>query len=267
MPKLRLTNANYDLDLNGVAATGRGYQATVGANGFGFPTVSTQWIEGAGDGAAYRGQRVLPRDLDIPLWIEGVDAYDLQKLVSELGVVTAAPCTLWVEQDDLTAWSADVVRMGGGGYVMGQDNTETTMSMVLTFRAGEPYFKAKAESEAFTPLGSAGGSIRMNNYAADVDTPVKWVIDGPCTAVTLTSPSGETLTWTGTLIAGDALTIDGNTSRVTDSYGESRYDGLNTAPRLWKLPPGVWDANVAISGATASTQARAYWRPRRRFLI
>ena len=72
MPSLALENDTDALDLDYVFKYGRGIQALSGATGFGLPPVSIRWLEGAGDGALYRGRRVLPRDIDLPLLVVGL---------------------------------------------------------------------------------------------------------------------------------------------------------------------------------------------------
>src|SRR4051794_10974121 len=90
-----------------------GIQFLSGALGLGLPPVSTQWIEGAGDGAIYRGRRVLPRDIDLPIYLAGKNREDLKAQVIRLSMMLSDVCTLRLVEDGGLSWSTKVVRVGG----------------------------------------------------------------------------------------------------------------------------------------------------------
>jgi hypothetical protein len=71
VPSLQLSNESDTLDLDYVLKQGRGIQVLTGVTGLGLAAKQVQWLEGAGDGATYRGRRVLARDIDLPLLISG----------------------------------------------------------------------------------------------------------------------------------------------------------------------------------------------------
>ncbi|MFF3017119.1 phage distal tail protein [Streptomyces sp. NPDC057939] len=281
MTALLLEGERDVLDLNGVADEGVGFQATYGATGFGLPSTAAQWLEGAGDGARYRGRRVLPRDLDIPLDIVGETRSHLGSLVSRLARVVSEDCNLVLVDEQGVRWSTPVVWTGGGEIDL---DGATDVQTVISFRAPDPYFTASTVSTqrvtgdpgtaAFLssissmPLAAsqAIGSIQFDNLG-DVPAYPVWEIYGPGRDLTVTSPTGETLRWTGTLTAGEKLVIDTRAATVKDGKGANRYTFVDTAPRFWSIPPGVSTATVRFLDTTAASRIVCSWRPRRWMVI
>lgn len=148
MPSLQLETATDTLDLDYVLKTGRGIQVTTGVTGMGLPPVQTRWIEGAGDGATFRGRRALPRDVDLPLTIVGRDRADLQSLFARLSAVLAEPMRLRMVEDDGSSWWAEVHWVGGGQYTYGVDTFgDNEVDVVVTVRAGDPYWTSETASQ------------------------------------------------------------------------------------------------------------------------
>lgn len=144
MVYLQLEGALDVLNLDEVQRSGRGVQVTAGATGFGLPPVQTRWIEGAGDGAVYRGRRALPRDIDLPLMVVGRDRRDLTSWWSRLAALLADKMRLRMVEDDGTSWWTDVYHVGGGQYAYGVDTDgETELYTTITLRAGNPYWTAE----------------------------------------------------------------------------------------------------------------------------
>ncbi|MEV5136244.1 phage tail family protein [Streptomyces syringium] len=281
MTALLLETERDTLDLNGVAGTGFGYQATAGATGFGLPAVSAQWLEGAGDGSRFRGQRVLSRDLDMPLDIVGRDRAHLSALISRLARAVAQECSLVLVDDEGVRWSTPVYRTGGGEIeLVGTSDVQT----VLSFRAPDPYFTASAVSTqrvggdpGTTPFLSslvkmplaasqAIGEIQLDN-TGDVPAYPVWEIYGPGRDLTVISPTGETLRWTGSLSSTEKLTVDTRNGTVKDGKGANRYALLDAAPRFWTVPPGISTATVRLLDTTAASRILCSWRPRRWMVI
>ncbi|WP_405057045.1 phage tail family protein [Kribbella sp. NBC_01505] len=289
MPKLVLkstvTGQLFDLDsvlMQGddeyertVPAEARGVQALAGVTGLGLPDVATQWLEGAGDGAAYRGRRVLPRDIDLPIYVDGSDREGLKAILARLAAVLAGECEFRIVDDDGTYWYTKVHRVGGGRYVYGEDTTgERDLITVLTLRAGDPFWTSSRMSTAVIKASGAGRGLLNGSLTAlkfkssqafgDVifenrgDAPAYplWEITGPGANFKAVSPLGEILQWNGTLLAGQKLFIDTLTGRVWDSTGANRFTNLGTAPRMWTVPPGISTANVTITTAAAGTPTR-----------
>ncbi|MGI5530150.1 phage distal tail protein [Streptomyces syringium] len=283
MTTLLLETERDSLDLNGVQNYGAGFEATAGLTGLGLPAVNVQWLEGAGDGARHRGQRVLPRDIDMPLDIVGWDRQHLSELVSRLARALAGECTLVVIDADGVPWTTPVVRVGGGEVSLegGGNDVQT----VISFRAPDPYFTASDVStqtvggergaapllSSLTSLPLAAsqaiGDIQLDNVG-DVPAYPVWTVYGPGRDLSVTSPDGkETLRWQGTLGASETLIVDTRAGTVKDGKGTNRYADLAPAPRFWTVPPGVSTATVRLLDTTADSRVECSWRPRKWMVI
>jgi hypothetical protein len=259
-------------------------QVLSGVTGLGLPPVSTQWLEGAGDGAQFRGRRVLSRDIDLPLLVQGRDRAELKSLTSRLAMMLSGKCTLYFTDDRDEEWYADVYRVGGGSFTYGVDTRgNKDLLLVVTVRSGDPYFTSTALSAVSLQVGGAAsgllsgsslstmqlapadviGTVTLTN-AGDADAFPVWTITGPGNNFQAISPSGETLQWTGTLAAGQSLVIDTKAGTVIDQGGANRYDLLAAMPRFWKIPPGTITATAQLAGTTPGTSSiRCEWRPRK----
>ncbi|WP_329793887.1 hypothetical protein V1227_18950 [Lentzea sp. DG1S-22] len=286
MPRLQLESTVDVFDLDDALRKGRGVQALSGVTGLGLPPVSVQWLSGAGDGAIYRGRRVLPRDIDLPLLLEAPDRAELQRLVNRLAVMLAEPCTLrWVE-DDGTSWTTSVVRVGGGDYGFGVDTIgETDLLIVITLRAGNPFFTysvptRKMIGEQAVIRGLLAGSLATMNVASsqaigqiqlensgDASSFPVWEIVGPGRDFKATSPTGEVLHWRGVLGVGESLFLDASLGTVVDNLGRNRYGELAPAPRFWSIPPGTTTATVSLEDVIPESRILCTWRPRKWMVI
>ncbi|MFG1602843.1 phage tail family protein [Actinoplanes sp. NPDC049265] len=286
MPHLVLESATDSLNLDDVAQTGSGVQALTGATGLGFPDVAAQWIEGAGDGATYRGSRLRSRDIDLPLHLLADNRQGLRALVARLEVMLAEKCVLRFVEDDGTDWSTPVAWQGGGKWVYGTDTTGTReLSTVITLRAGSPYWTSStAISQRITNAGGgrgllngslanlrvapsqAIGTIVLENSGTAPAYPV-WAVTGPGKNFAAISPTGQVLRWTGTLSAGETLILDTQAGTVTDAAGANRYAGLAAAPRFWAVPPGTSTATASLDDASTASVIVCTWRPRKRVVI
>ncbi|MGZ2360725.1 phage tail family protein [Streptomyces sp. 372A] len=277
--KLELTSASDTLRLDGFETDGVGYQALAGATGLGLPTLSVQWLEGAGDGAAYRGRRVLPRDVDIPLDIVGRDRSHLSELVTRLARVLADETGLTLAAIDTQGdrWSTPAAWTGGGEMEPGASARD--VQTVITLRAASPYFLADspqtvtiggATAAAFLssmssmPLASsqAIGSVELSNEG-DVHAFPVWEVTGPGDNFKAISPTGKTLHWTGSLAAGEKLIVDMGTGTVRDGSGANRYSALAAAPQFWSVAPGVTTATASLLNTTSTSRIVCSWRPRK----
>ncbi|WP_432482598.1 phage tail family protein [Kineococcus esterisolvens] len=286
MPTLRLESELDTLDLDGIASTGQGVQALSGAGGFGLPQVSVQWLEGAGDGATYRGRRVLPRDIDLPLFFQAHDRAGLQDLLSRFARMMAGRCTLRLIEDDGSDWSTTVYRIGGGDYVYGADTIgETEFQTTVTLRAGDPYWtSSRAIRQEITNRGAgrgllggslmklaisssqAVGEVQMEN-PGDAEAYPVWTARGPGRDLKAISSTGQGFEWLGTLAAGETLTIDTKTGLVQDDKGQNRYEELAPSPRLWTVPPGISMATISMQDVDGSSLIVAQWRPRKWMVV
>lgn len=283
MVSLRLESDTDSLDLSGVELNGYGVQSLRGATGLGLPPVSVQWLEGAGDGASYRGTRVLPRDMDFPLLILGRSREELKSLLSRLAVMVSKPAKLVFVDERGDEWTTDVVRVGGGDYTYGTDTTgEDELMLVLTLRAGDPFFTStRVQSQRISNDSAIGlltghsltelrlssaqnmGTVTLVNNGDAKAYPV-WKLVGPGTNFSAVSSNGEILTWSGTLAQGETLTIDTKAGTVVDGKGANRYAGLARRPQMWAIPGGTTTADIVFNGTTpGASSVTVQWQARR----
>jgi len=292
MPRLTLeslTDGSLKVDLDSIVATGHGPQALAGATGFGLPGVNVQWSEGAGDGAVFRGKRVLPRDIDLPIHIFATDADDLDRELSRLAMLLATPMRLYFEDARGDRWYLDVHRAGGGTYSYGNDTDgERELTTVVTVRAGDPYWTSETYDQRVinravtgrglikdTTPGNTGadslvklrlsssqvlGSVLLENTGNVASYPT-WEIYGPGSNVVAIGPTGDRWEWNGSLASGEMLTIDSRQATAIDGTGTSRYASFAPAPRFWAVPPGISTANVTMvgTGRIVVTWKRRKW--------
>jgi hypothetical protein len=286
MPHLELVSGNDLIRLDEQEREGLGFQAHTGVTGLGLPNVSVQWLEGAGDGAVYRGSRTLPRDIDIPMSLLARDREHLKAMTSRLAVALSRECTLLMYEDDGTSWFSRVHRVGGGSYVYGADTKgERELATVVTLRAGDPYWTSSEPKQQTLGLGQTRGllapgslsmlqvrasqtigTVRLENPGDAPAYPV-WLLKGPGSNFKATSPTGEVLHWEGVLLAGETVRIDTKTGSVTDGTGANRYADLAPAPRMWRIPPGIADAEISFDGTSADSYIVCSWRPRKWLVI
>lgn len=261
----------------------RALAALMGVTGAGLPPVATQWFEGAGDGASYRGERVLARDIDLPISATTADRAEMRALTSRISKMLSGPMVLRFVEDDGSSWTLDVRRVGGGNLALGLDtDAETWLSTVVTLRAGDPFWTS-SETTRHETIASSGrgllfgatslsalrvspsqtlGEVVMENLGDAYAYPV-WTIHGPGQNFTATSATGESFQLWSILAAGDTITIDTRRATVTDQLGISRYFELAPAPQLWRIPPGITTADVSMTNTTSASRIVAEWRARR----
>lgn len=290
MTSLHLFNASDMLDLSSYTHEGSGVQVTSGLTGMGLPGVDVQWLEGAGDGATYRGRRVLPRDLDLPLFIEGRDRAHLKDLVRRLTLILADNPTLRFTDEEGDAWVLDVQRVGGGSYAYGKDTySDTDLFMTITLRAGNPFWTRERASSVFVSASATAtgfldklvsmelvgsvltGEVAIDNTGTAPAFPL-WTVEGPFTSFEARSPSGAGFRFKASLAPGESITIDVAKGTVVDNLGRNRYADLDKAPRLWQIPPGMTNITAKLDGASPGilrdgkwvgrSSIRVSWRPR-----
>ncbi|MEU4155692.1 phage tail family protein [Actinoplanes sp. NPDC026670] len=276
------------LNLDDVLNFGTGAQALAGATGLGLPEVSAQWIEGAGDGAVYRGSRLRSRDIDLPIYLAAKDRPRLQELLARLEKMLASGefAMRWYE-DDGTYWSTNVAWQAGGGWTYGLDTTgETDLATVVTLRAGSPYWTYSVSATEVVRNSGSGrgllngsltrmrlsasqaiGTMTLNNDRATAPSYPVWTVQGPGSNFIARSPSGQQLRWTGTLATGERLILDARKGTAVDGTGANRYSQLAPAPKFWPVLPGTTTATASLEGTTTASSISCTWQPRRRAVI
>jgi hypothetical protein len=277
----------------GTLALGSKVKLTSSLTGTGLPPVAVQWFEGAGDGANYRGARVLPRTLDLPLSFYGTDREDTWDLFSQLAVIFAPTNGNSVRMKmelDGDVWYSDIVRTGGGDFSWDKDtNGSTFLRTVITVQAGDPYWtRNDATSQVVSPGGLGRGLIKTpsprlsalkvsttNSLGSvtfqnpgDVAVYPVWTLSGPFTGFTLTSPSGDVLSWTGTVLVNESIKVDTEAGTVVNQLGVNKYAGLGAVPRFWSIPAGNSVGTVEmLNTSTSGSVATVLWRPKKWMLF
>lgn len=263
---MTLSGAGLEVDL--ISASGvRGQR---GLTGTGLPPVRVQWLDGAGDGSSYRGARILPRELLVPVTISAAGEDALLDVLSDLARILApdnAPARLTItrtvagDPDPVAeSWWVDVVRTDEVDWPWGE-YAAAKIRTRLRMTAPDPYF-TRDTAVTVDPI-SLGADVELTNPGDAPAWPV-WTIDGPCTGFTLISPTGRTIVWTGTLTTGQTITVDARAGTVVDHTGANRYAGLAAAPRFWAIPPGFTDdSTVTMAGTGAGSQVAVTFYPRR----
>lgn len=288
MASLFWTNGQDTLSLSSQEQFGFGLEAQPGATGFGLAPVSVQATEGAGDGSVYRSSRTLTRDFDIPFDIKGRTPAELDEYLSRMAKMFVGPFIMGLVDRLGRTWTIPVVRVGGAEHTLGaEESTQNALQTVVTLRAHDPYWTSDATvnmtigvttaaADVFVPnfmkmpmqSSQAIGTLQVNN-TGDAKAYPKWTAFGPGTGFTLTSPTGETTQWNGTLAAGQWVTIDMRAGTVIDHAGSNRYALLAPSPRFWALAPGLSTVTAELVGADpgAGSRVTLAFQPRRWMVI
>lgn len=182
----------------------------------------------------------------------------------------------------LVVYRAAGVRSIGCAYAGGLDSptrtSPTSYQATFGLHAFDPYFVgapavpltfAVASVGTFGPLLplKIASSVVQSQQSAlnvgDVAAYGVWTVTGPGGPLTLAA-GGSTLTWNGTLTAGQSLTIDTSPAAqsVTDSTGTDRYYQLDPTSRLWPLQPGNNNLTITLTGATTDSLVTLNYSPR-----
>lgn len=305
MPSLELKGENGDvLDLDYVAKHGFGIQVTAGVTGFGLPPIQTRWIEGAGNGATFRGRRVLPRDIDLLLTIVGRDHEDLQGYLNRLARLLDGKVRLFMKEDSGRKWWIDTYWVGGGDYAYGLNGQGVTdADLVITLRAGDPFWRSWNRQQKVVRAGgvlasqpevqlmstpstgdgsfldelsalqvtasAASAEVTLEN-SGDADSYPVWEVQGPGENFEAIAPDGSTLTWLGRLAAGETLTIDSETGLVTITGPDgtrNAYADLGEAPAFWRIPPGINVGTARFNDTTSESRIVVSWDERKWLMV
>jgi hypothetical protein len=113
------------------------------------------------------------------------------------------------------------------------------------------------------PSGVVGGAS-VENQGEDVAWPL-WTLNGPMTAATFTNnTTGDILTLTATLTAGQSITIDTSPGQKTvlREDGSKHFEYVSPTSTLWALAVGTNSLAVSISGSGTGTQLTLQYKQR-----
>ena len=77
---------------------------------------------------------------------------------------------------------------------------------------------------------------------------------GPIDNLLIRSGTGEAFSFNANLAAGEIININTETGEVTNAAGVNRYDILNPAPKLFRIPVG--ESTVFIEGINVDEDTR-----------
>lgn len=277
--RLQLENDDLVISLGGVHLADVGMEAQPGVTGLGLPPVAVQWLEGAGDGATYRGRRVQARTIDIPIYVNGRDRDGLKQYLDDLARMLSGVCTLRMVDDETgESWYVKVVRVGGGDYVYGVDTLgDNDLATVVTLMAGDPFWTFEqlqvntASSHVVSFLANITklelsyrvqlSTIELVNTGNATAYP-KWVVTGPGSNFYASDRQGHSFRWAGVLAKGDTLTIDTKTGVVIDNHGNNRYAEMDPGPQLWHIPPGTTFCDATLEDTDIDSKIDCHFSPR-----
>lgn len=247
----------------------------LGRADFGMPPVErvTQEVPGA-DGAALVATKVRPRQVELRLRIDTTGyARKWLSLREVLGWFNplAGPGRLIVQGVDRFERYLSCAYADGLGLDEDPEQPPHGQAFVLVLAADDPWWYDLAPqtgsfqidpAPAFFPilpveLGAAAviAAPAITNTGHARAWPV-WTVTGPATGATLTNlTTGDALSWTGVLLAGQTLELDTRRQRKTARVlpaGTNVYAQLGTS-KLWALEPGRNDLQVVVDGAGDAT--------------
>ncbi len=240
------------LELDGIEKYGYGMQAQPSAIGLGLPPKQVQWYEGAGDGARVRGRRILPRSIDLRLYLLGRTHDELVQLCRRLAMMLAGPIRLSFWNEHGAEWFLDVEHVGGGDWMYGVDTKGgLDLDTVITLRAGEPMWNGGVP-QTYQLISAV---MHVDNSGDAKAYPI-WTVSG-ATYFSVTSAIGERFQWQGDGVG--TVVFDSRNGLVRDTAGNNRYAGMSPAPTFFTIPPG----RSRITVNTNASSASVLWTPRR----
>jgi hypothetical protein len=292
MRSLTLSGRGKTIDLYPwLSARAKGTEALAGIVGFGMPDLENFWTAGAGTSRRWRGSKVTPKDISLPVKIYAKDREELTALVSDLAVALdpftrggaseegAARLTFGLA--DGTKWYRDVVRSAGLDWPRKKSSDdETFIKTSIVFETTDSFWTRTTPDSFEIGVGgiaqpllpkvaelslsstSAFGQVNVIN-SGDAMAWAEFIVYGPANRALFIGNNGETVSWYGNIDAGNAVKFNMRNGTVTGSNGANRYAGLEAAPFFWAMPPGESEIIVQIEGATASSKCVVRWSPRR----
>lgn len=232
-----------------------------------------------GDGSWLRSVRYEHRELDLPIVIEGSTPTQLRQRLRAIW--------RWMDprrgDGKLQCVAPDgIERELVCRYREGLEGTEGALQLgnvletAVTLVAPDPFWTESTTYVSEYHLGGApvgfldspffplkltettifGDHILFTN-AGDVEAWPRWIVTGPMTELILTNTtSGQSLTLTYTLPAGEQIVIDTRPRKKTVLYGTTSLYGapLDPLSALWPLLPGTNTIGIELSGATTDTR-------------
>lgn len=233
-------------------------------------------------GARLRQVKVLPRTVDLPLFIQAATPTLLRNLLRRLRYAfdpTRGDGTLRVLGVDSSTRDLTTCRYQGDwtGVESSQVVGGSSWEVPITLLARDPYWYDTVPQTVLFAIGTAGtpffpffplhlssstvlGDVSVSN-PGDVEAWPVWTITGPGSSIILRNLSvipQAVLEVDTTLLAGDQLVIDTRPGHKTviGPGGVNLYGALNASSQLWSLPVGTSTVRVEVTGATVDSLVR-----------
>tara|TARA_R110000822_G_scaffold86391_6_gene201431 strand:- start:352 stop:1206 length:855 start_codon:yes stop_codon:yes gene_type:complete len=241
--------------------------------GFNLPPSQVRIEESAGDGGVFRHAKRGVRNMDIPITVIGTDRADVQTKLRRLGKLLQnvyGPLTLQARYSDGVRLNMQAYYTGGAEGQWGSNGGNIWARWTLSLQAPQPYWQSN-ELEQFTVTqGSTGrgllpelsklqvsssqafGQIIVDN-TGDVPTFPTYRVEGPITGLAVTD-GVQGFSLVEPVDSGETIYVNTETGEVYDQTGANRYNILDTAPRLFRLPVG--SSSVTISGTDVDDNTR-----------
>lgn len=249
--------------------------------GFGIPPAEVRIESSAGDGGVFRHAKRGVRVIDLPVTVLGTDRDDVQTKLRRLGKLTQnnfGPLTLEARYTDGITLQMELYYTGGAESQWGENAGNTWAKWVLSLQAPQPFWQSTTIEQFTVTRGNTGrgllpqlsklrisssqalGTVLINN-TGDVPMFPTYRVIGPITDFAVSS-NGSSFGFNEVLEAGEIIYINTATGEVYDQADANRYDILNPAPKLFKIPVG--ESSITISGTdvTDDTQVDVYYAKR-----
>lgn len=276
----------------GQGVTNNGIVVQPGVKGFDAPIFQHSHTETPGiDGGHYNATRVPPREIFIPVYIEGADRGQfLQRkraflsAISPLGSLT--PGRLYITEGDGSTRTIDLHYFDGAE---GDENVDAAgfhwCKYGLRFVAMDPYFYASStvtrtwtgDVEDMLPFfGSPFFGLALNrtlsfngevtlDTVGDVDSWPVWIIEGPIQSATFINHSlNQTFELIYQIEEGEIVTIDTRPGKKTvrSETGLNLWEFLGPNPQMWPVGPQSNQVEIFVNGVTNNTSVTISYLPR-----
>jgi|TARA_R110000744_G_scaffold373478_1_gene485667 hypothetical protein len=250
------------------------YILNPGFMGFNVPAAEVRIENSAGDGGVFRHAKRGVRTMDIPITVVGSSRDDVQAKLRRLGKLTQnvfGPLTLRASYSDGTSLELKSYYTGGAEGQWGSNAGQTYATWTLSLKAPQPYWQSTTVEQFTVTRGATGrgllpqltklrisssqalGAILINN-TGDVPMFPTYKVLGPIDNLLIRSGTGEAFSFNANLAAGEIININTETGEVTNAAGVNRYDILNPAPKLFRIPVG--ESTVFIEGINVDEDTR-----------
>ena len=241
--------------------------------GFGIPPAQVRIEDSAGDGGVFRHAKRGVRVMDLPITVIGTDRADVQSKLRRLAKLTQnifGALTLQAQYSDGETLQLETYYTGGAESQWGSSAGNVWCRWVLSLQAPQPYWQSTNVEQFTVTRGSTGrgllpqlsklrisssqalGTVLINNTGDVAMFPTYRVI-GPITDLEIAS-NGFKFGFNEPLLAGEIIYVNTETGEVYDEAGTNRYDILNAAPKLFRIPVG--ESAVLISGTDVTDDTR-----------